>query len=84
MVIKGHGNAGTHLLKLRSRTHTCDLKLEERMLRFKERKGFLARRAIGVCNSLPQLVVEAKSITLCKNRLDDYLDQQGIQKYMYA
>ena len=45
------------------------------------RGKFFAQRVVGVCNTLPGVVVEAGTIEAFKGLLDKHMNMQGIEGY---
>ena len=54
----------------RTRGHNC--KIVKQRSHLDIRKYFLSQRVVNTWNSLPQTIVDADSVNLFKNRLDEF------------
>ena len=64
-----------------SRTRGHSLRIRGRSFRTEMRIHFFTLRVVGLWNSLPQEVVDAKTLNVFKRRLDIALGANGIKGY---
>ena len=64
-----------------SRTRGHGLKIRGKPFSNEVRRNVFTQRVVNVRNSLPQKVVEAKTLCDFKNKLDRALEVQGIKGY---
>ena len=64
-----------------SRTRGHCLRIQGRPFRREVRRHFFTQRVVSLWNSLPQEVVDAKTLNVFKRRLDIVLGANGIKAY---
>ena len=64
-----------------SRTRGHSLRIRDKPFRTEVRRNFFTQRVANVWNSLPQKVVEAKTLCDFKKKLDIALAAKGIKRY---
>ena len=57
------------------------MRIRGKPFRTEARRNFFTQRVVNVWNSLPQKVVEAKTLLDCKEKLDIALGAKGIEGY---
>ena len=64
-----------------SRTRDHSLTIRDRPFRTEVRRHFFTQRVVSLCNSLPQEVVDAKTLNVFKRQLEIALGANGIKGY---